>query len=223
MSSSDEWIDLTHPISEHMATWPGQPKTKLAMVDQMCCGGVANVTSLSMSVHSGTHVDAPCHFIQGGADIQSMPVDLMHGSARMVQVSESSEHVSKADILEYERRCGDLGLGDRVVFKTRNSEREIIDESEFYEDYVAIAPDAAEYLVERKVAMVGVDYLSVAPYSDPTTTHRILLKAGVWVVEGLDLRKVGEGVGQLLVMAIKIEGSDAAPARALFLPNSQES
>lgn len=216
MTQLNKWNDLTCAVKESMPVWPEQPRTELGMAEKMCEGGVANVTTLSLSLHTGTHVDAPCHFLSGGADIQSMPMALMTGKARVIRVDEAAQHVTKEDVQQFEIRCGDLMPGDRVLFRTRNTAVELMQCSEFCDTYAAIAPDAADYLVEREVALVGVDYLSVAPFDDPTTTHRLLLGAGVWIVEGLDLREISECEGELIVAPLRIKGSDAAPARVLF-------
>lgn len=214
--SYEPWCDITYAINEEMPVWPEQPRTTLGRAESMEEGGVANVTILEMSMHSGTHIDAPCHFLKDGSDIQAMPLRLMSGAVRLVSIEYSANQITKTALQRYESRAGKLEPDDRVLFRSRNSDDDLMGRSDFVKDYAAVSPDAAQFLVERKVSLVGVDYLSVAPFDDPETTHRTLLDAGVWVIEGLDLRAVGEGAGELMIMPLKIEGSDASPARALF-------
>ena len=213
--SEQAWLDVTYPVRPEMVVWPGQPETERHRVSSIDEGKDSNVSVLTMSLHTGTHMDAPLHFYGDGADITKAPFEAMFGSVRVAEVSGGV--VSRAELTAYEKRVGALKPGERIFFKTKNSERDWSTEP-FNENYVAVDADAAQYLVEREIAVVGVDYLSVAPFSDTFHTHRTLLGAGVWVIEGLDLRDINEGHFEMAALPLKIVGSDASPLRVLLRP-----
>ncbi len=207
------WFDVTYPINEKMVRWPGQPPTTLERVSSIAEGDAANVSVLRMSLHTGTHMDAPLHFLADGADITTVPFGVMVGSVRVARIE--AESLSKAQIETYEARAGAFVKGEKVFFRTENSSRPWLEEP-FRKDYVAVEAEAARYLADKGILVVGVDYLSVAPFGNPAETHRILLGAGVWIIEGLDLREVDEGRFEMLALPLKIKGSDAAPLRVLL-------
>ena len=209
------WRDLTYPFEPDSTHWPGQPPLTRERVDDLCCGAVANVSVVRTSVHTGTHIDAPLHFIADGADITHFPLGLSSGVVRVAYVDRATGHVGASDLEAYERRSGALQAGERLLLRTRNSARDW-HRSSFDKTYCAIAPDAARLLVARQISLVGVDYLSVAPFDDPVTTHRTLLAAPVWPVEGLDLRHVDEGSYAYVCLPLPIAGADAAPCRFLL-------
>jgi arylformamidase len=208
MLSASGWIDISLPIRHKMVHWPGGPEPKVELISDMNKGDVANVTSIAMSVHTGTHMDAMRHFIADGVTMEAMPLGAVIGPAKLIAVDDPA-----AIRLEH-LRPHDLNPGDRVLFKTANSELRWFGD-EFREDYVYIDPEAAKYLVEQGVQTVGVDYLSVAPFFDGVTTHRILLGAGVWIIEGLDFRNVEPGDYELVCLPLNVPGSDGALARAI--------
>lgn len=210
---SEAWLDVTYPISPEMAVWPGQPQTERHRVSSIDEGKDSNVSVLTMSTHTGTHMDAPLHFYKDGTDITAAPFEALLGSVRVAEVPGSV--VSSAEIKSYEKRTRALAAGERIFFKTANSQKDWLTEP-FNEAYVAVDAEAAQYLVERKIAVVGVDYLSVAPFNDTFHTHRTLLGVGVWVIEGLDLRHVQEGYFEMIALPLKIVGSDASPLRVLL-------
>lgn len=203
--------DVSLSITTDLPTWPGDPGVKLEKVSQIEDGELVNLTHLSTSVHVGTHVDAPNHFLRNGETVEKIPLDLMVGPARVIEIL--TEQAITADDL---RSAGVSGKDRRLVIKTPNSalwERGI---KEFQEDFIALAEDAASYLVEAGLEVIGVDYLSVAPFIDPEPTHRILLEAGILIIEGLDLSRIEPGPYKLLCLPLKIVGSDGAPARVLL-------
>jgi arylformamidase len=208
------WIDVTMPIHPEMPVWPGQPGVDVQRIAKLEKPGGANITGLSMSTHTGTHMDAPLHFIGDDRDITAAPLSLMQGTARVCMV-DGDGHLTADDLQAYEQRCGTLEPEAVIFFRTRNSDQDW-NHRPFRKDYAAVAPDLARRLVERRAAMVGVDYLSVAPFDDPATTHRILLHARVWVIEGLDLSRVAEGRYHYLAAPLAIRDSDAAPMRVLL-------
>ena len=214
-TSERAWLDVTYPIQPEMVVWPGQPQTERHRISSIDKGKSSNVSILTMSLHTGTHMDAPLHFYKDGADITAAPFEAMFGPVRVAEIS--SGVVSRSELETYEKRAGTFRAGERVFFKTANSQKDWLTEP-FDESYVAVDADAAQFLVEREIAVVGVDYLSVAPFADTFHTHRTLLGAGVWVIEGLDLRRVNEGTFEMAAMPLKIVGSDASPLRVLIRP-----
>jgi arylformamidase len=204
--------DVSVPISTELVTWPGDPKIAVERVERMEDGAEANVTRINMSAHSGTHVDAPCHFIEDGASVDQLPIDLLTG--RVYVLDLSNEDVINSNILE---NSSIPPRTRRVLFKTRNSDYWARRENQFRTDYVALSADAASFLVDRGVRLVGVDYLSVAPFEATGPTHKILLNAGVVIVEGLDLSQVSQGRYMFYCLPLKIEGADGAPARAILV------
>ena len=205
--------DISLTLSPDLPTWPGEPRLSLERKRKMEEGSRSNVTHFSAGVHIGTHVDAPYHFLGGNAPtVESLPLDVLIGPAA-VMVFPDLELITADDL-----RSAGLPAGvSRLLFKTRNSSLWRRGLTEFQEDFVALSADAAEYLVEQGIRLVGIDYLSVAPFSDAVPPHRILLQAGVVAVEGLDLSEVEAGDYRLYCLPLKIKGSDGAPARAILI------
>lgn len=204
--------DISLTINLDLPTWPGDPKIGLERFLSIKNGDPVNAMKMSMSVHTGTHVDAPCHFLDGGAGVNEMVLKTLTGRAFVLYLPDAELITAKVlETAELPPRTR------RVLLKTRNSEYWSRKEKQFHENYVAISPDGAQYLVDRGVQLVGVDYLSVAPYSDPEPTHKILLESGVVIVEGLDLSGVSDGRYNLYCLPLKIQGSDGAPARAILV------
>ena len=202
-----EWIDVSVPVRPGMVVWPGDPPVANRRVQSIDAGDAANVTALSMSAHTGTHVDAPLHFLDGAAAVDAIDPGATMGPARVVAV-EASGALGAAEL--------DDARGERVLLKTRNSARRWFEEP-FRDDYVHVSPDGARLLVDRGVRAVGVDYLSVGgPGDDGAQTHRVLLSAGVCVIEGLWLGDVEPGDYDMLCLPVRLGGADGAPARALL-------
>lgn len=205
------WIDVTAEVRTGMLVWPGDPPVSLEQILTIEEGDGLNLTEINAGVHIGTHIDAPRHYVDGGATIEAMPLELMTGDVRVVEL-DTREPIGAADV-----EALDWPEHGRVFFKTRNS-RGLWPGDQFDPGYVSVAPDGARALVERGVRFVGIDYLSIGPFdaAEGAETHRILLEAGVWVVEGLDLRAVAPGDYELIATPIKLVGSDGAPARVLL-------
>jgi arylformamidase len=204
------WIDVTVPIRPGMVHWPGNPGVHLDVTEEHGEGGVCRVSKLTLGVHTGTHVDAPNHFDVPGGGVEALPSDAMIGVACVVAVQGRT--IDRADV---ERL--NLEAGARVLFKTSNSAR-CWGTDEFVPDYVYVTEDAARHLAGRSVSLVGVDYLSLGGPADGARAHRVLLEAGVCILEGLDLRRVVAGTYELVALPILIPGSDGAPARVLLRP-----
>ena len=203
--------DISLTIAEDLPVWPGDPKIELRKISKIEDGEEANVTHISASVHIGTHVDAPDHFLGNGQTVENIPLDLLVGAAFVVEMHVDGQ-ISAVDL-----QSASIPEGTkRLLIKTANSQLWAEGVTEFKSDFIALEADAAAYLVNQGVEVVGVDYLSVAPFADPAPTHRILLEAGVLVIEGLNLSGVEPGEYTLLCLPLKISGSDGAPARVLL-------
>lgn len=207
-----DWIDISVPLHTGMVHWPDNPPVRIERMLSMDRGDVANVSAISMGSHTGTHMDAPLHFVAHGRGIDQVPFDAVIGTARVVAINDDVA-ISRAELEPL-----DLRAGERVLFKTRNSAR-CWNTDSFVQDFVYIAQGAARYLAECRVRTVGVDYLSVGGYThDGAETHHALLEAGIWVIEGLNLDAITPGTYELLCLPLKIVGGDGAPARALLRP-----
>ncbi len=204
--------DITVPISSALPVWPGDPAVSVERVAKIEAGANANVSQLAMSAHTGTHVDAPYHFLAEGDSLEKVPLSLMMGRAYVLDLPDvdliTAEVLENADLPPRTRR---------ILFKTRNSDFWARGEKEFQTDFVALSDDGAQYLVERGVKLVGIDYLSIAPFKNSRPTHEILLKAGVLILEGLNLSGVSQGRYTLYCLPLNLQGVDGAPARAVLM------
>jgi len=205
--------DISLTISPDLPTWPGDPGLELEKFESMDKGAHNNVSRISSSVHLGTHVDAPYHFLNDGSTVEQLPLEVLTGPCYVVQLPDGIEAIT-AEVLDRTEITSQM---KRVLFGTRNSHLWAKGESKFQTDFVAITEDGAEWLVARGIQLVGVDYLSVAPYGDSVPTHRLLLKAGVVVVEGLNLSNVLRGFYDLYCLPLKLAKCDGAPARAILI------
>jgi arylformamidase len=204
--------DISLPISESLVGWPGDPPIRITQASHLDRGDEATVTRLDMGAHTGTHVDAPAHFVPGGSGVDGLDLNVLVGPALVVDAREAD--ALSEDVLE----ALPIPTGtERVLFRTRNSDLWARGEPEFHEGFVAITEGGAHWLIERGVRLVGVDYLSVAPFDAVTPTHRALLHAGVVAIEGLDLSGIEPGTYQLVCLPLKIVGGDGAPARAILI------
>jgi arylformamidase len=204
--------DLTIGISPGLPVWPGDPPVTLERVKKIAEGANANVSHLACGVHTGTHVDAPVHFIDGAPGIDSLSLKVLTGRVYVIDLRKAT--VLDAATLE---ASAIPPRTRRILFKTRNSALWSRQEKEFQTDFVAVEASGAEWLVRKGVQLVGVDYLSVAPYGNSRPTHRILLEAGVAVVEGLNLTQVTQGRYTLYCLPLKLMGCDGAPARVILV------
>ena len=204
------WIDVSVPIRNGMVRWPRDSKVRVRRSLDMARGDDVNLTVVSMGAHAGTHVDAPVHFLRSGRGIDEMPLSAMIGPARVIEIRDPES------IKVEELRPHRIRRGERILFKTRNSTR-CWGTYRFVKDFVCVSLDAARLLASRRVRTIGVDYLSVGCFEkDNHQTHITLLKAGVWLIEGLDLSQVGPGKYDLLALPLRLEGCDGAPARVLI-------
>jgi arylformamidase len=210
--SSANWIDISVPLRSGMVTWPGDPEVRIERILDIEKGDEVNLSRLDMGAHTGTHMDAPLHFIRNGKSLDEMPLTATVGPARVIEIKDE-ESIKPDELISHQ-----IERGERILFKTKNSTRDWINKA-FVEDFVYISTEAGQFLVERGVQTVGIDYLSVGGYEkNGAEIHHTLLGAGIWIIEGLNLAKVQPGRYELICLPIKIVNSDGAPARAILRP-----
>jgi arylformamidase len=201
--------DVTVPLSADVPTFPGDPRFQLEFSHRISEGEPYNVAKVTLGVHSGTHVDAPYHFLADGATVDQLPLELLIGRARVVDMT-ALDRIERADV---ER--ADLRDDIRALFKTRMSGQ--LRQPVFQEDFVYLTPDAATYLVQVGIKLVGIDYLSIEKFgSKDFGAHHALLGAGVVIIEGLDLSEVEAGEYDLTCLPLRIAGADGSPARVVL-------
>jgi arylformamidase len=209
---STEWIDISITIKDKMIGWPGESEVNIRRDTNISSGDTANLTHLDMSAHTGTHMDAPLHFIENGNDISKMPLSAVIGEARVLEIN-NVDVIEVKDLEEY-----NIKKDERILFKTKNSNLNWYDEL-FNEDFVHLSTKAAEYLAGLGVRTIGIDYLSISGYKkNEVRVHRAILEAGIWVIEGLNLTGVNPGKYELICLPLKILDGDGAPARAIIRP-----
>jgi arylformamidase len=206
-----DWIDITIPLKVGMICYPGDLPVCTTLDQDLEKGDTYTLTSISLSAHSGTHIDAPRHFIRGATAIDSIPYSAINGRARVIGIS-NPESITKPE-LELHR----ILKGEIILFKTRNSN--LWRSSDFCENYVYLSTEGATYLVELGVKSIGIDYLSIGGYKkNETESHQIVLGASIWIIESLDLSAIEPGHYELACLPLKLEGCEAAPARAFVRP-----
>lgn len=205
-------LDISLPLSESIVTWEGQPRVRLTHVRHLASGDHATVGHVSMTLHTGTHVDAPSHHILGGASAADLALSTMVGPAIVVDLQEAAS-ISAAELDRLDIPVG----AERILFRTRNSKLWDDPAHTFRRDYVGITEQGARWLVERDVRLVGTDYLSVVAWDDLVPAHRVFLAAGVVLLEGLDLRAVAPRSYTLVCLPLRLVDGDGAPARALLI------
>ncbi|MDV2989904.1 MAG: cyclase family protein [Dehalogenimonas sp.] len=211
-TSSNRWIDISVELSEGMVHWPGDPAINIVRVQDLDKGDSHTLSNLTMGSHSGTHVDAPAHFIKGAPSISDLMPDVLIGPARVIEITD--DHSVNVE----ELRRHQFQTGERILFKTSNSAF-WHDSTRFEPDFVHFTVDSAAYLAQTGISVIGVDYLSVGGYQqNGSQVHRLLLEAGIWLIEGLDLSPVGAGKYDLICLPLKIKHGDGAPARAVLRP-----
>jgi arylformamidase len=205
--------DISVKISDDLPIWPGDRRPMISEVMQLARGDVANVSEVSMNIHTGTHIDAPYHFIEKGIAAWQIPLEALVGKVLVVSVpgdsNVSARVLESLDIQQNVRR---------ILIRTSNSGLWSSQKAQFDSDYIALTEDAASWIVSRGIALVGVDYLSVQPFSQKDhQTHKTLLSAGIVIVEGLDLSRVAAGEYTLFCLPLSMACRDGAPARAILV------
>jgi len=206
--------DVSVPIANGMPVWPSDPPLKLTAQNHLSRDNThtVHVTTIEMGSHTGTHIDAPFHFVEGGRRLEEIPLDDLVGPARVVQIkgvpSITRQHLAPLNWIDVQR----------VLFKTDNSAH--WNDGTFYEKFVYLEPDAAEFLVQQGVRLVGIDYLSIDPYkSERHPTHFVLLPRNVIIIEGLNLSHVAPGQYQMVALPLNLQSGDGAPARVILIAN----
>jgi arylformamidase len=203
--------DISVPIRSGGLVYPGNPEIEIALQQAVAKGAGANVSAIRFGSHTGTHADAARHFFDDGQPVDEIPLDRLIGPALLVSFADEVRAVGAAELKEH-----DLGGHKRILLRTRNSA--LLSKKAFAPDYTYLAPDGAEYLVDKGVEVVGIDYLSIEQFhSGHHRTHRTLLAKSVVILEGLDLSVPPPGVYQLICLPLRIEGCDGAPARAVLI------
>ena len=204
----ETWIDVTVPLHDGMVGWPGDPPVALERLERAEGGSTVAVSQLKLGTHAGTHVDAPAHLIPGGATVDALPLSVAMGPARVVEIADPARVTREA------LQAVDPQPGERLLLRTRNSNL-----AAKHGPLVHLSLSAARFLAERKLALVGIDCLSVSPLDEsPTAIHKALLDAGVWILEGLDLTGAPAGGYDLVCLPLRLVGADGAPARVLLRP-----
>jgi arylformamidase len=208
----NQWIDISVPLRNSMVCWPGDPPVNIERISEAGPGYTTTISSLCLGSHSGTHIDAPAHYLPQGTGIDLMPPEATIGRARVIEIWDTRS-ITRKELVPHR-----IQQGERILFKTRNSSR-VWHTDTFTEDYVHISTEAAQYLVQCGIKTAGIDYLSVGSYSrGGAETHLILLEHGIWIIEGLELSRVKQGTYELICLPLRIDGGDGAPARAIVRP-----
>ncbi len=210
-----QWIDVTAPLEPRTTpVFPGDAPIKLDFLQNMQSGGKLTLSSYTMGAHSGTHIDAPMHFIRDGASLDKIPLSTFIGPVRIIDCSPGAMAIDAAELNKHQWRGA-----ARIFFRTRNSRNGWMTDPTFHKDFTYIAPDAAKLLAGAGVELVGIDYISAEKFgAEEPQTHWMLLGKGTPIVEGLDLRDVKPGDYELMLLPIRVIGHEAAPIRALIRP-----
>lgn len=211
---ASEWIDISVPVTDGMVHWEGDPSCNVSYFASIAGGAPCNVSKVDMSVHTGTHMDGPRHFIKAGKGLETLPFDATIGPCRVVEIK------NKVSVTVEDLKPHKLKRGERILLKTPNSKKSWKMAPKFDRDFVYISQEAARYIAECGVRTIGIDYLSVGGfYKDGVETHHALLggKNPVWIIEGLNLAKVAPGKYDLICLPVKFaNNADGAPARAIL-------
>lgn len=211
MDELPDILDISFPISPDMPVWPGDPRPELELVVSLPHHGV-QVSRLILSTHTGTHLDAPRHFIEGGATVDQLDLAALIGPCRVIEIIMHGSHITP-EVL----RTFNLEPAARILLKTGNSHRPV--PPAFTPDFIALDPAAADYLLEREVRLVGIDGPSVDAWTATDfPCHRRLLAAGTLILENLRLWHVKPGTYELIAIPLNLVGADGCPVRALLLP-----
>jgi arylformamidase len=204
-------IDISVPIRTGMVVYEGDPPVLVERVADLAAGDLATVSRIEMGVHTGTHVDAPAHVLDGAPGADALPLDALVGEAEVVDAEGLEGDLDAAAIAGLRIPVS----AERVLFRTRNSR--LWERERFERGYIGLTGDGAQALVDAGVRLVGIEYLSVAASADALPAHLVLLSAGVVILEGLDLRAAPAGSYRLVCLPLRIEGADGAPARAVLI------
>lgn len=204
-------IDISLPLDSNLPIWPNSTGVTVERVLDLSKGDCVNNSHLSCDVHAGTHIDAALHHLVNGASVEQIALTDLIGEVHVVELLHTG--IITREILEGLSLPGDA---QKLLIKTQNSHLWEKKSNVFNSSYVALTPDAAEWVVDNGIHLVGIDYLSVEPFDTGSQTHKILLKANVVILEGLNLSHVRPGIYELICLPIKLVGADGAPARVIL-------
>jgi arylformamidase len=204
-----KWYDVTVPVKSGMLHWPGDPEVEIFKRSSIEDGDEANVSGINFGLHTGTHMDAPLHFIDKADDITAVSPEVLIGSAKVINI-EHEEYIGREEL-----KSKQISNGDRVLFKTKNSDSEWFNE-DFKKDFIYLNDEGAEFLASAGVSVIGIDYLSIGKFKEGEKTHKILLSKGIWIIEGLYLNDLPEGEYEMYALPLKIEGADGSPVRVIL-------
>jgi arylformamidase len=212
--AESKWIDISYPLSKDMVHWPSDPvPPDVDFIYTPTEERPVSMIQMNINTHHGTHIDAPRHFRPDGTSIDEMPLDAIMGPARIIGIND------KESIKPGELETHNIRAGERILFKTVNSSYYKL--GKFVEDFVYISTEGAQFLFEKKVSVVGLDYLAIGSFKDMenlVTVHNTLVGNGIWVIEDLDLSGVEPGNYEIICLPIRIKQGDAAQARAIVRP-----
>jgi len=213
-ASKSGWIDISYPLSKEMLHWPHDPVPPSVEATTFNPeDATVTMTQMTINTHHGTHIDAPRHFFPEGKTIDEMPVDAIMGQARVIEIKDT------VSIKPEELEAHNIQKGERILFKTINSS--YYQKGKFVEDFVYISTEAAHYLKDKGVAVVGIDYLAVGSFKDSDNlveVHKTLVGNGIWVIEVINLSEVKAGRYEIICLPIKIKDGDGGQARAILRP-----
>jgi len=208
-------FDISVPITTEMPIWPGDPKVETTQISAIANGDIANISTVFMGVHTGTHIDAPKHFIDSGITVEEIPMNKLVGEALVIQIDQNVKVITE-NVLKTIPAINILEKTKKVLFHTRNSTFWKKYPNQFRQDYVGIDTSGARFLQQFQLDLIGIDYLSIASYEDTELPHQIFLCAGIVLLEGLDLSEVPAGIYQLYCLPLKMSVCEGAPARAIL-------
>jgi arylformamidase len=208
-----KFYDVTLTISNEMPTWPGDPVVHLRRIHDMANGDKVTLSQLDFGVHTGTHVDAPVHFVQGGSGVDTLSLDTLIGMCEVRRAPNEVKSITAEVLDSLHIPFGTI----RLLVRTSNSDIWARGENKFQEDFVAIEESGAKWIVEHGIKLVGVDYLSVGSFTNGIPTHNVLLGAGVIPIEGLNLSQIEPGEYLLYCLPLKLKDADGAPARVVLI------
>ena len=214
-----KYIDISVPITSELPNWPGDPQVSFHVLSAISLGDESNLTQISMSLHTGTHIDAPKHFFDSGLTTDQIPLEKLIGDVLVVGMDNSVDVITEY-LLQTHPQWAEIKQAKKILFKTRNSNFWHTQSHKFRTDFVGIDTSAANLLTQFNLDLIGIDYFSVAPFDETSSPHQVLLSREIVVLEGIDLSNVNPGFYQLICLPIKVFECEGAPARAILMDSS---
>lgn len=206
-------FDITIPLSSQTPVWAGEESVSITEIERIANGDEYNVSGFSMGAHAGTHIDAPYHVDGHGKTVDQIPVEQFIGKAQIIQIADEIESIT-SQVLQSCQIEEDIHA---LIFKTGNSKFWKQKPVQFRDDFTALDSSAAEWIAEREIKVVGIDWFSISTMDDLFEPHKILLESGIVIIENLDLSEIQAGIYMLFCLPLKLVGTDGAPARAILV------